>query len=42
MDILITKDDFQTLMDVVITDLTRTYIVQQALIMIAHATTMAT
>jgi hypothetical protein len=41
MDILITKESFQTLMNVVIIDLTHTYMVQRALTMIAHATTMA-
>jgi hypothetical protein len=40
MDTLITKDCFQTLMDIVIVDLTCTNMVQQALMTTTHAMTM--
>jgi hypothetical protein len=40
MDIFITSDNFQTLMDIVITDSTRIDMMQQALTTIAHATMM--
>jgi hypothetical protein len=41
MDIFITRDNFQTLMDVVIIDLTCINMVQRTLTMTTHAMTMA-
>jgi len=40
MNIVITRDDFQTLVDVVIVDLTCTNLVQCASTMIVHVTTI--
>jgi hypothetical protein len=41
MDIVIIKDDFQTLANIVIIDLTCTDLVQHALTMTMHVTTIA-
>jgi hypothetical protein len=40
MDILITKDNFQTLMDIIIVDLTHIDMVQRTLTTTKHATMM--
>jgi hypothetical protein len=40
MDIVITKNGFQTLVNVVIIDLTCTYLVQRVLTMTTHVTTL--
>jgi hypothetical protein len=42
MDVVSTRDGFRTLVDIVITDPTNTNLVQYALTIIAHATTVAT
>jgi hypothetical protein len=41
VDILIIKDDFKSLMDVIIANLTRTEMVQKTLMMITHVVMMA-
>ncbi len=41
MNILITRDDFQTLMDIIIVDLTRTYMVQRTSTTTTHVTMLA-
>jgi hypothetical protein len=41
MNILITRDDFQTLMDIIIVDLTRTYMVQRTSTTATHVTMLA-
>jgi hypothetical protein len=41
VDIVITKDDFQTLVDIVIVNQIRIDLVQRALTMIVHVTTIA-
>jgi len=40
MDILVTKDNFQTLMDIVIADLTHIDMVQRTLMAIEHVAMM--
>jgi hypothetical protein len=42
MDLVITKDNFQTLMDVVIADLTRTNLMQCVSMTTLHVTTIVT